>query len=448
MDRLKQGPFGPDLVTGFVAAYPSETRFLVAFSGGADSLALLHAFTRSRESNPAMRLCAVHVDHHQHPDSTRWAHRCREVCRRLSVELMVVDADLEAGDAVQADEGVARAARYEAFERVLSAGDVLCTAHSRDDHVETVLLNLLRGGGPRGLAGIPGRRRLGAGVVARPALGVSRAALHAYAHATGLEPIRDPANEDRRFSRVVLRREVIPTLEKRWPAWRTTLARAAERGRESADLLDALAAIDLESAGGIGGESLDVAVVGGLEPTRRRNAVAAWLRARGIASPGERRIEQIAHGVVEARLDAMPCVGLGDVEVRRFRGRIRLVSRLPPVTARVVRRWRIPEPLALDHGCLAWESCTEGGLDDAVRDSGITVRIRGDDAEWMRPLGVRGRSLKKRFQSLGIPPWERGRIPLVYSGDVLAAIGSVWINPRLVAPPGAPGWRVVWTPRS
>ena len=447
MDRLEKAPFGPDLVTGFAATFPPQTRFVVAFSGGADSLALLHAFARSQESNPAMRLCAVHVDHHLHPDSTRWADQCSGVCRRLSVRLTVLHADLKAGEAVHTDEGAARAARYAAFERILSAGDVLCTAHSRDDHVETVLLNLLRGGGARGLAGIPDRRRLGAGIVARPALGVSRAALHAYACATGLEPIRDPANEDPRFSRVVLRREVIPVLEKRWPGLRSTLARTAARGRESADLLDALAAIDLEPAGGIGVESLDVMVVGALEPARRRNAVAGWLRARGIASPGAGRLEQIAREVVEARPDAMPCVSLGDVEVRRFRGRIRLVSRVPPVAARIVRRWRIPEPLALDHGCLAWESCTGGGLDDAVRDGRITVRVRGDDAGWMRPLGVRGRSLKKRFQSLGIPPWERGRIPLVYSGDVLAAIGSVWINPRLAASPGAPGWRVVWTPR-
>ena len=227
MGRLEQTPFGPDEWSPDSRRpdSPRQTRFVVAFSGGADSLALLHAFARSRESNPAMRLCAVHVDHHLHPESTRWAHRCREVCRRLSVELMVLDADLEAGEAVHADEGAARAARYAAFERILSAGDVLCTAHSRDDHVETVLLNLLRGGGARGLAGIPDRRRLGAGIVARPALGVSRAALHAYACATGLEPIRDPANEDPRFSRVVLRREVIPVLEKRWPGLRSTLAR-------------------------------------------------------------------------------------------------------------------------------------------------------------------------------------------------------------------------------
>ena len=447
MDRLEQTPFGPDLVTGFAAAFPPETRFVVAFSGGADSLALLHAFARSREGNPAMRLCAVHVDHHLHPDSTRWADQCGDVCRRLSVELTILDADLKASDTVHTDEGTARAARYAAFERILAAGDVLCTAHSRDDHVETVLLNLLRGAGSRGLAGIPNRRRLGAGAVARPALGVSRAALRAYMGATGLDPIRDPANEDPRFSRVVLRREVIPALEKRWPALRTTLARAAERSRESAQLLDALAAIDLEPAGGIGGESLDVVVVGALDPARRRNAVAGWLRARGIASPGERRIRQIAREVVEARPDAMPCVSLGDVEVRRFRGHIRLVSRMPPIAARVVRRWRIPDPLALEHGGLAWESCTGGGLGDTVRGVELTVRIRGDDAGWMRPPGMRGRSLKKRFQSLGIPPWERGRIPLVYSGHVLAAIGSVWINPRLAAPPGAPGWRVVWTPR-
>ena len=446
MDRLEQIPFGPELVTEFVAAFPRQTRFLVAFSGGADSLALLHAFTRNREGNPGLRLCAVHVDHRLHRDSTRWARQCGDVCRRLSVGLTVLEADLKGDDAVHADEGAARAARYAAFERILSAEDVLCTAHSRDDHAETVLLNLLRGTGPRGLAGIPDRRRLGAGMVARPALGVSRAALHAYARGTGFEPIRDPANEDPRFSRVLLRREVIPALEKRWPALRSTLARTAKRGRESAGLLDALAAIDLESAGGIDGESLDVAAVGALAPARRRNAVAGWLRARGIASPGERRIEQIAREVVEARLDAMPCVGLGDVEVRRYRGRIRLVSRLPSVAARVVRRWRIPEPLALEHGCLAWVSCTDGGLDDAVRDSGITVRLRGDDAGWMRPLGVRGHSLKKRFQSLGIPPWERGRIPLVYSGEVLAAIGSVWVNPRLAASPGTPGWRVVWRP--
>ena len=448
MESVEGRPFGPETIAGFTAAFPRATRFVVAFSGGADSLALLHAFARTRVDAPDFRLCAVHVDHRLHPESSRWARQCTDVCVRLSVDLTVLELDFEAYDAGHVDEGAARAARYAAFERFLRVGDVLCTAHSKDDHVETVLLNLLRGAGPRGLAGIPRRRRLGNATVARPALGVSRADLHAYSRATGLPIVHDPANANPRFSRTVLRRAIIPVLEARWPGARSAMARTANLNRESARLLYALAAIDLEPAGGIGGAMLDVDEVAALEPARRRNAIAGWLRGHGIASPGERRIDQIANQVVEARSDAMPCVSLGDVDVRRYRGRMRLVPRMAPVVTQVVRNWRIPETLTVAHGSLAWESCIDGGLDDSVRDASVSVRFRGDDARWMRPLGGRGRSLKKRFQSLGIPPWERGHVPLVYAGNELAAIGSVWINPRLAASSATPGWRIVWTPRS
>ena len=448
MASLDGGRFGPELVTRFAGEFSPGTRFVVAFSGGADSLALLHAFTRARTRELDLRLCAVHVDHRLHPESTRWVRQCMDVCVRLSVDLVVLDTGIEAGVAEHVDEARARAARYAEFERFLCSQDVLCTAHSEDDHVETVLLNLLRGAGPRGLAGIPDRRRLGKGTVARPTLGVSRAALHAYARATGLPVVHDPANADPRFSRTVLRRTIIPALETRWPGVRSALARTASLGRESARLLDALAAIDLEPAGGIGGATLGVEALAALEPARRRNAIAGWLRMHGIAVPGARRIDQIARQVLEAKRDAMPCVSLGDFDVRRYRGRIRLVRRMPPVATHVVHDWRIPETLDLDHGSLDWESCRDGGLEDTVRDSKISVRFRGDDARWMQASGVRGRSLKKRFQSLGIPPWERGHVPLVYADNELAAIGSVWINPRLSASPPGPGWRIVWTPRS
>ena len=444
MNRIHTGRFGPETIAGFAARYPSQPRFVVAFSGGPDSLSLLHAFARSRDRDPGLRLCAVHVDHHLHPDSTRWARQCKEVCRSLSVKLTVLDVDVAVGNAGRGTEGAARAARYRALERMVSSDDVLCTAHTSDDHAETVLLNLLRGAGPRGLTGIPRERRLGVGIVARPVLGVSRTELRAYARETGLLVTHDPANEDRRNARVLLRQAVLPVLEARWPGVRSRLEHAAEMGRECATLLDALAAIDLESAGGIGAESLDTGALGMLELPRRRNAVAAWLRSRGIAVPGARRIEQVAHAIVEARQDASPCVSLGDVEVRRYRGRMHLVPREPPVAVGAVR-WRLPEPLQLQHGHLALEPCRSGGLDDSIRLAEIVVRFRGD-AGSMRPACVRGHSLKKRFQALGIPPWERGRVPLVCAGDVLAAIGSVWINPRLHASPGAPGWRVVWAP--
>ena len=403
MDRLDSGTFGSDLITRFAAAYPAQTRFVVAFSGGADSLALLHAFTRTRERISDLVLRAVHVDHHLHPESTRWAGQCVEICRRLSVELSVLDVDLERNGAGHVGEGLARDARYAAFERMLATRDVLCTAHSQDDHVETMLLNLLRGAGSRGLAGIPARRRLGAGAVARPVRDVSRKALHAYARATGLPLIVDPANEDNRFSRVLLRRKVIPVLERRWPGMRTTLARAGERARESAELLDALAALDLESAGGIRGATLDLEVLRALEPARRRNAIGAWLAARGIALPGARRIEQIAREVVGARSDAVPCVRLGDNEVRRFRRRLHLVPRMHPVAGPVACPWRIPESLSLDHGRLAWEACAGGGLDDSVRDTELIVRIRGDDAKSTKSPHLGGKLAQEALPVAGNP---------------------------------------------
>ena len=285
MDRFDAVSFGSETIAGFVARYPAGTRFVVAFSGGADSLALLHAFTAARPRGCTPNLRAIHVDHHLHPDSTRWARHCMEICHRLSVELTVLGVHIKESEAARSDEGAARALRYRAFERTLASGDVLCTAHSEDDHVETVLLNLLRGAGPRGLAGIPHERRLGEGIVARPVRGVARAALRAYARETGLAVIQDPANEDQRFARVLLRRRVVPVLEARWPGMRGKLAQAAELGRESAELLDALAAIDLDPAGGIDNDSLDTTTVAALDPARRRNAIAGWLRARGIASP-------------------------------------------------------------------------------------------------------------------------------------------------------------------
>ena len=457
------GRFGPELLAGFAARFPSRTRFAVAFSGGADSLALLHAFARAETSGGSPRLRAVHVDHRLHADSGRWARQCMEVCRRLAVELTVLDVGGRADAGGRGDEGTARAVRYEAFERFLSTEDVLCTAHSEDDHVETILLNLLRGAGPRGLAGIPEMRRLGRGTVARPVRGVPRAALRAYARETGFPLIDDPANEDRRFARVVLRRDVIPVIEARWPGARAALARAAALGRESAELLHALAAIDLEPAGGTHAAALDAAAIAALDPARRRNAIAGWLRARGIAPPGARRIEQIAREVVGAGPDAQPCVKLGDVEVRRYRRRVWLVPRDRPAAPETPRRWTVPETLAFDHGRLAWASCHGEGLDDAIRDAEIVVRFRGGEAArahghskpdrdrrgQARGVGGaagRARSLRKRFQQLGIPPWERGHVPLVYVDGVLAAIGSEWISPLFVAAPGAAGWRVVWTP--
>ncbi|MGA9421862.1 MAG: tRNA lysidine(34) synthetase TilS, partial [Rhodanobacteraceae bacterium] len=188
---------------------------LAAFSGGLDSSVLLHAFARSAGARKR-GLRAVHVDHRLHGESTSWARHCRGFADALGVELIVCATDVkrEPGLGLEAN---ARRARYAEIESVLAPGEILALAHHRDDQAETVLLKLLRGAGPEGLAGMRAWRRFGAGFAWRPLLDLPRAALLAYARQHALVWIDDPSNADTRIGRNFLRHALLPELAQRWP---------------------------------------------------------------------------------------------------------------------------------------------------------------------------------------------------------------------------------------
>lgn len=450
---------------GFVESFPLAVRFVVAYSGGPDSLALLHAF--SRLLGRSTRLHALHVDHRLHPDSGAWAHHCEEICRHLKVgftTLIVEDAPDPKG---KDDEAAARQARYALFEAFVDAKDVLCTAHSEDDQAETLLINLFRGSGAQGLGAIPALRPLGRGWVARPLLSIPRQALRAYAKSTDLPAIIDPANDDRRFVRTLLRHRVVPEISRRWPNIHKSLARTARLLRESASLNDALAQVDLEAAGvdhekSVAAMSLDTGALVDLEPARKRNAIVFWLRACGIAPPSARRMEEIAGPLLEARPDASPCVRLGRWNLRRYQGRLWLVfHHRPRVLDCGPHPWTIPDRLVFPHGILkALEETPPSGSISSSQEPHPTDRasplihaavVRGSIEVHFRQSprvrkSQRATSLKKRFQQLRIPPWERDRIPLIHVDGALAAIGSNWIDPRFAAPSRTEGWRIVWEP--
>ena len=166
----------------------------VAFSGGPDSSALLHALAAVRGDARALR--AMHVDHGLHADSTSWAAACAATCESLGVPLQMLRVTVQAEGA--GIEAAAREARYAALAGHLGEDEWLVTAHHREDQAETVLLKLLRGAGPHGLGGMRERRPLGRGQLWRPLLDIPRGDLRAYAASAGLQVIEDPANRDPR----------------------------------------------------------------------------------------------------------------------------------------------------------------------------------------------------------------------------------------------------------
>jgi tRNA(Ile)-lysidine synthase len=217
-----RAPLAPPALLDAVAAvldrHGSERPLLVAVSGGADSTALawLLAALRDRARLAAAGLLLAHCDHRQHPSSAAAAAQVRALAAGLRCRFVGRVLDLPPA----ASEARMRAARYAALRALaLDAGaDRIATAHHRDDQVETVLLRAERGTGRRGLAGIPTRRGLGAGVaVIRPLLEVPRRELRGLLRACGLSWFEDPSNRSLGPRRNHLRHAVLPTLRATGP---------------------------------------------------------------------------------------------------------------------------------------------------------------------------------------------------------------------------------------
>lgn len=393
-------------------------RLWIGYSGGGDSTVLLHLAAASG----LQRVAAVHVHHGLQPAADDWVRHCRRQCRALGVPLRVLRVRVATDGGVEA---AARAARYTALAELLRPGDVFATAHHRDDQAETVLFRALRGTGIAGLGGMREREPLGAGVLWRPLLEVSRARLQAHARSHRLDWIEDPHNRDPRYARAFLRHAVLPQLGGHFPAPAESLARLAQHAQSAQRLLSTLADLDRERLEQRGG--FDVAALVALEPERRDNLLYHAWRRLGLPPPDAGWYARIEREVLRARADGQPLLAHGAGEARRYRGRLYLLPRLPPAPAPdSVLVWGRRRRVRLPPGCGSL-GCTR------VPPAGVTLRFaRG--GERLKPAGSRhSRTLKNLCQEAGLPPWVRSRMPLVWLGDELIAVAGDWRSERAVA---------------
>lgn len=421
-------PFSPDALGERLDALTSDlspARWLVAYSGGVDSTVLLHALV---QSSPPQPIVAVHVDHGLHRDSGAWADHCETVAASLGIEFIgrriVVPERTDTGP-----EAAARQARYAAFLSIVDTDDCLLSAHHEKDQAETLLLNLLRGSGPAGLAGIGARQAFGRGYLLRPLIGVEGDALVDYARTHHLEWIDDPSNEDTRFDRNFLRRDIIPRLAERWPAVANRLRRSADLMGEASELLNDLAAIDLGETANPGELALDT--LRDLPAPRRRNALRYAVRRCGLPPPPSTALIRMTDELIPARADARPLVTWAGAEARRYRDVLYLQAALgesPPVPGD--RLFADGPAISLGDGLgqLSLVAADGAGIDPDLAAEGLHIRFRRG-GESLR-LSERGRTqkLKKLMQDDGILPWMRDRLPLLYCDDRLVAVADLWIE--------------------
>ncbi|UPQ88568.1 tRNA lysidine(34) synthetase TilS [Vibrio sinaloensis] len=404
----------------------TEGRLVLGLSGGMDSRVLLELmvnFARSREVD----CIAVHVHHGLSANADLWAQRCRDWCQSLNVPLMIEHVQVEQDG--QSLEERARQLRYAILRPYIHNNDLLLTGHHADDQLETLLLALKRGSGPKGLSSMALAMPFGHGQLVRPLLSVTRDDIEQYAQQQNLEWNEDESNQDPRFDRNFLRHHIVPQLAKRWPHIQQASLRTAQLCYEQESLLDELLAEPFAQA--LSSDlSLDIETLIKVSEKVRMRLLRMWLEHLSVRMPSREQLKLIWQQVALAQADANPQLQLEQAQVRRFQGRLYLVRQWQSL-----QTWQqsltLDSPLLLPDGLgtIHLRPMASGQLSlAALSQAELRVTFEPQGLSAHPAERVHSRKLKKLFQEYGIPSWLRRRTPIILCGEQVVAVGDLFID--------------------
>jgi tRNA(Ile)-lysidine synthase len=406
----------------------SPRRIFLAYSGGVDSHVLLHLCAQDPELRK--RLTAVHVHHGLQSQAEAWAIHAETTARGLGVEFLLcrVDAHPKPGES---PEEAARNARYEALKPVIRPDDVLLVAQHQDDQLETVLLQLLRGSGLVGLAGMPESMPFGQGTLLRPFLHVRKEEIDRYASAHRLAWVEDPTNRESVYDRNFLRQQVLPLLKQRWPSCDRTVARTAGHCAEAYALLADVAEASFAKVYSSADNTLKIDQLSALDLSRRQLVIRHWFRQMGLKMPSQAFLAQLFDHVIGAGINSDPVLSGQGYQIRRYRNKLYCL-RVGHTESLQIQDLDWPkerESLAIGECMTLTRIASTAGIPQAVwLQSKVTVRLRGGGELIALPDRRGHHRLKNLYQEIGIPPWERAAIPLIYLDGKLAAVAGLWIS--------------------
>lgn len=390
--------------------------FNVAYSGGVDSQLLLELCNKLRLSHPHISLQAIHVNHGLSTNADKWQYHCQHQCETMDIPLVTATVKVDRNSPLGL-EAAARNARYDALFEHCAPGSVLVLGQHRNDQLETMLLQLKRGAGPKGLSAMPAQSEGPNGIkVLRPLLEIGRKDIENWAEKHGLNWQEDESNQDRAFDRNFLRHEIIPHLEQRWPEFATSVSRSARLCAKQQALLEEVCAQHIADMH-LAEDQLDITKLTCHSLAWREEIIRYWLKLNTVDMPSEKVLIEF-EGVLSAKEDANPVVCWGTWQVRRFQKRLYVLSQLADVEEQIVS---LAEPVSVDlPDELGKLEVTGNPLPD--QESFLKVAYGGFGQKFKPDGEAMSKPLKQWFKLWNIPPWERQRIPLVYLDNTLLGI--------------------------
>ena len=422
-------------INSVLAQYPKRP-IIVAFSGGADSQALLELICDVAKTHGRLgQVVVCHVHHGLSDNADGWFTFAQKESERRNIHfhgekvLLAIDN----GDSIEA---LARTARYQILASLSSHPALIFTGHHQDDQVETLLLALKRGSGVKGLGAIALTSKHQQHLLCRPLLNNTRADIEAFVQSRKLEWVSDESNFEDRYDRNFLRNQVLPLLNERWPSFNQAAARTSELCRQNQQLVDELAASDLKAVKGEQ-QGLNINGLLALSTARFSNLVRYYLATINAMMPSKAQLDELS-SQLDVQEDKVPAVKLGELWARRYQGQLYFTPEFADVSDFTIsveldelnahssqpQIINLPDSL----GTLVIEQLDKhvnehpvsGDKDSTLYFSlpadsnSLMVSCSHDNPKVLPDFRQHSRSLKKVLKELNLPPWKRKRVPFIY----------------------------------
>ncbi|XOV79118.1 MAG: tRNA lysidine(34) synthetase TilS [Aestuariibacter sp.] len=402
----------------------STRRLVIAYSGGVDSTVLLHLCSVFQSELPC-KIHAIYIHHGLSDSADAWQAHCQDFAQHLDTTFEACRVCVSA--AKKGIEAAAREARYGKLAEVTDEHDLILLGQHDDDQVETFLLQLLRGSGPDGLVAMPAFKRDKHGrCYLRPLLGVSRQTIENYANEMGLIWVEDESNASLQFDRNYLRHQVVPLLSQRFPAATKNILRTVGHLQEQRELLEDILDEKFASCC-VDNKTMNISQLQGFSVAWQKQLLKRWIRLCNVPQPSVAVLQQIIEHCIPAAQDATPLVHWTGFQCRRYDGHLFLIP-VPESCRHFQITLATEQSVELPNGdsrvVMRTASPQEAGFFIDELSLPIILKYSGYAAKF-KPLGARhSKPLKQWFKEWKVPPWERERTPLLFSGEQLIQVGT------------------------